>query len=107
MSLIRRLKRLLDGLAGESREGASSTCPPISCMEAMAKLQEYLDGELEDVSHEQVARHFEICKKCYPHLKLEERFREFLRRHADDEEGAPAHLETKVLALLETEEAGR
>lgn len=107
MSFIDRLKRLL-GHSEASRSGSggngkgSSACKPISCMEAMAKLQEYLDGELEDVSHEEVAHHFSMCQRCYPHLKLEERFKDLLRR-SQEREGCPDHVKEQVLELLAAE----
>jgi anti-sigma factor (TIGR02949 family) len=80
MAFIDRLKRLL-GAAQDREEGSDepTTCSgadPITCMEALERLYEYLDGELETVSAEQVAEHFRICKKCYPHLQLEKSFHE-------------------------------
>lgn len=104
MSFFDRLKRLL-GSAGASdspsKNGGdgSATCKAITCMEAMAKVQEYLDGELDGVSHEEVAQHFSHCQRCYPHLKLEERFRELLHRSQEDE-GCPESLKEQVLELL-------
>jgi len=74
-------------------------------MEAMAKVQEYLDGELDGVSHEEVAHHFSICQRCYPHLRLEERFRELLHRSQADE-ACPETLKEQVLELL-AEEVGK
>jgi mycothiol system anti-sigma-R factor len=71
-------------------------------MEAMAKVQEYLDGELEGVSHEEVAHHFSVCQQCYPHLRLEERFRELLHR-SQDGEACPESLREQVLGLLASE----
>jgi len=71
-------------------------------MEAAAKLQEYLDGELDDVSHEEVAHHFSICQRCYPHLRLEERFRTLLQR-SQKNEACPEHVKKQVLDLLAVE----
>lgn len=99
MSFFDRLRRLLGEAPGG--EGASE-CKPISCMEAMARVHEFLDGELEEISHEEVAQHFAVCQKCYPHLRLEERFREALKR-SQKEEACPEHVRSKVLELLATE----
>ena len=71
-------------------------------MEAAAKLQEYLDGELDGVTHEEVARHFAMCQKCYPHLRLEERFRTLLQR-SQENEACPEHVKKQVLDLLAAE----
>ena len=109
MSFLDRLKRLLgdprssgpgaDGNGGRQGGGSPEL---IGCMEAMERLQEYLDGELDGVSHEEVAHHFAICKRCYPHLRLEERFRELLHRSGTDQR-CPEHLRTQVLEVLSAE----
>ena len=74
-------------------------------MQAMEQLQEYLDGELEHISHQEVAHHFSMCKRCYPHLKLEERFRGLLNR-SQEEEACPEQLREQVLELLAAETGG-
>ncbi|NNM07314.1 MAG: mycothiol system anti-sigma-R factor [Gemmatimonadetes bacterium] len=107
MTFFDRLRRLLGSSQGSTRQGGGNGKPsgeaqPIACMEAMAKVQEYLDGELNDVSHEEVAQHFSMCKRCYPHLKLEESFKELLHRSAE-EEACPEHVRNQVLELLAQE----
>ena len=106
MNLFDRLKRLLGGNGASSEAGGngkpSGAVKAIECMEAMAKVQEYLDGELDGVSHEEVAQHFAMCKLCYPHLKLEERFRGLLHRSLH-EELCPEHVREQVLVLLAAE----
>ena len=107
MSFFERLKRLLGSSDSPARpsgatEGGSGAGEPISCMEALERLHEYLDGELESASHEEVAQHFSMCQKCYPHLRLEERFREALQR-TKDEEACPEHVKSQVLELLAAE----
>jgi anti-sigma factor (TIGR02949 family) len=71
-------------------------------MEALEKVHEFLDGELDSVSHQEVTQHFEMCQKCYPHLRLEERFREALQRSKGDEV-CPEHVKSQVLELLAAE----
>ncbi len=110
MSFFDRLRRLL-GSSQKSRSRAggngkpSSDVDPITCMEALERVQGYLDGELDDVSHEEVTLHFSMCKRCYPHLKLEERFKELLHR-STEEEACPEHVKSQVLELL-AQEAGK
>lgn len=77
----------------------------LSCEDALARIYEFLDGELEAMTHAQVERHFEVCKRCYPQLQWEQSFREALHR-AVDEERAPEELKQRVRALLETEAGG-
>lgn len=74
----------------------------ISCKEALTRIYEYLDGELEGASHQQVEEHFRICTRCYPHLRLEERFRARVRE-ALERATVPADLERRVLELLDRE----
>jgi len=107
MTVFDRLKRLLgspDAPTSHSEEDGrgSGACKPISCMEAMARLQEYLDRELDEVSHQEAAHHFSMCQKCFPHLKLEERFRDLLH-HSQEGEVCPDHLKEQVLELLAAE----
>jgi mycothiol system anti-sigma-R factor len=106
MSLYERLRRLLRGGAVSASppgdEGASASCKQITCAEAFKKVHEYLDGELDHVSHEEVAQHFSKCKKCYPHLHLEERFRDLLHR-SQEGEVCPDHLRGQVMELLAAE----
>ena len=109
MSFFNRMKRLLGNAevrtpVSDQGGEVSTACKAITCMEAMAKVQEYLDGELDGVSHEEVAHHFSVCQRCYPHLRLEERFRELLHR-SQEGESCPESLKEQVLELLETEAA--
>jgi anti-sigma factor (TIGR02949 family) len=107
MSFFDRLKQLL-GSGGERTgsleevEGECTAALPISCHEALEKLHEYLDGELEEASAAEVAHHFEICQKCFPHLRLEERFREALHKSGARDQ-CPEHVRVQVLELLAAE----
>ncbi|HEX6939476.1 MAG TPA: zf-HC2 domain-containing protein [Longimicrobiales bacterium] len=71
-----------------------------TCREAVARLYEYLDGELTPESAEAVRRHFELCKRCYPHLSFCQAFQDALRRAARGQPGAPEHLRRKLAELL-------
>jgi mycothiol system anti-sigma-R factor len=107
MNFIERLRRLLSGRGhGKGSQGGPEVecaeCQPISCVEALEKLYEYLDGELDGASHRDVQHHFSVCKRCYPHLQLEERFLDLLHE-AGGEVNTPAHLKDQVLELLATE----
>jgi len=77
-----------------------------SCEESLRLLQEYMDGELDDLTASQVEKHFRMCKACYPHLDLEKRFRERLRR-AGERDRCPEEVRASVLAAIEeVEKAG-
>lgn len=76
----------------------------ISCQEALRFLYEFLDGELEGAPSDQVRAHFDVCQRCYPHLKLETSFRAALQR-ACGGPCAPPELKSRLLSALA--EAGK
>jgi len=79
--------------------GGDGEVERISCEEALRLVHEFLDGELEDVTPAQVHEHFEACRGCYPHLRLEQAFREAMKR-ACASQTAPAELKERVARML-------
>ena len=57
-----------------------SECARIPCDEAMARLWDYIDGELTPEVEAAVRTHLDDCARCYPELDLHRGFREFIRR---------------------------
>lgn len=82
------------------RPGGGGEHEALSCVDALARLYEYLDGELDDVSREEVAAHFDACRRCYPHLACERAFKTALRRAVEGRR-APPDLRKRVIHLLE------
>ena len=74
----------------------------ISCRAALSAVYDYLDGELDEVARERVKAHFEACGRCYPHLRLEESFREALLRACTGEK-PPTDLKERLQAILDRE----
>lgn len=115
MSILERLKALLQGGAGDGAASKSNDAMAeapmsgqadmISCEEALRLVHDYLDGELEHVSANQVRQHFDMCERCYPHLKLESVYRDAMTRVASGAT-APAGLKDRVSALLAEADAG-
>lgn len=71
----------------------------ISCQQAVDKVYEYLDGELDAESAEGVRVHIEACKKCYPYFNFERIFIDHIRSRAL----GPEHnerLEKRILDVL-------
>ncbi|MDX1395146.1 MAG: zf-HC2 domain-containing protein [Gemmatimonadota bacterium] len=60
------------------RQGGE-TLDPISCAEAVEKVYEYLDGELDAGWTERVHRHIEVCRRCYPYFNFERIFLDHVR----------------------------
>lgn len=75
----------------------------ITCQEALERLYEYLDGELEPESAEEVRHHVEVCDACYPEVKFTTQFRDALHRAAHGQPVTPDGLRQKVGQLLEEE----
>jgi anti-sigma factor (TIGR02949 family) len=96
MSFLDKLRSLFTGIA---RDGGASPSAMTPCEEALSVVHDFLDGELVGVSHEQVKAHFDACQRCYPHLRLEEHYRQAVRR-AGSEQQAPAGLKVKLMELL-------
>ncbi len=114
MTFFDSLKRLF---AGTGRNGGSGGAAPsgssgspgetavamIPCDEASARLFEYLDGELEGVSEEEVRRHLEVCEACYPRVQFEKHFLEALQRSQDGGRVSESLRERVLQALAEDE----
>ena len=71
----------------------------IRCEEAMERVYEYLDGELDADWTERVRYHVEICRKCYPYFNFERIFLDHVRsRHIPAERSE--RLERRVREAL-------
>ncbi len=103
MTIFDALKRLLGRTNGREMAGASAG-GMISCDEAAARLFEYLDGELESVSEEEVRRHLDVCKVCYPRVQFEKHFLAALGRSQTNGR-ASEELRNRVVQAL-AEEGG-
>lgn len=106
MSIVDRLRQLLGGAsrrdASESQDTGASPVhedEQITCREALRVVQEFIDGELEAGSETRIRQHFDMCRRCYPHLGFERAFRDAIRRATADE-AAPERLRDRVAALI-------
>lgn len=92
------------GQEGRGPGGGDDAGPPggVSCEEALSRVYEYLDGELEREMQERIHRHLEICRRCYPCFDFERLFLDYVR-----EKGAAAEhrerLEQRVRRMLDEE----
>jgi len=73
------------------------------CHRSMVVIQEFLDGELPESRRQEVAEHFRVCARCYPHLKLEEKFRDRVRQ-ALAKPDVPDRLRARVLDIIARED---
>ncbi|MBI4540768.1 MAG: zf-HC2 domain-containing protein [Gemmatimonadetes bacterium] len=95
------IERLLNLLRRWRSGEASATNGMITCREALERLFEFMDGELEGVEEKQVEEHLRICERCYPHLLFEQSFRAAVRRTFEGER-APETVRNRILELLRT-----
>ena len=50
----------------------------ISCRDALAKLWEFLDEELDAQASAQMQQHLERCRACFPHYDFQRAYRDFM-----------------------------
>ena len=77
----------------------------IRCEEALARLWEFLDGELEDAEQAAVQRHLEVCNRCYPKYDFQRAYFEYMQRASRRGEGS-AELRHELFQKLLEQEAG-
>ncbi len=74
----------------------------LTCEESLAAVYENLDGELDPGSQEDVRRHLEECRNCYPYFNFERLFLDYV--HQVGRAGrSNTELERRVRSLLEEE----
>ena len=74
----------------------------LTCEESLARVYEYLDGELDADQHDAVHRHLEKCRDCYPHFDFERLFLDYIHEIGVVETTRPG-LEDRVRELLARE----
>jgi anti-sigma factor (TIGR02949 family) len=72
----------------------------LDCDEALRRLAEYLDNELNGEAQHEMERHLERCRSCFSRVEFEKRLKACtadLRR-----ERVPPDLERRIRKLIET-----
>ena len=114
MSFFELLTRLFGSTVLQGRSGGTDSSgnggsvgetavEMIPCDEASDRLFEYLDGELEDLSEEEVRRHLAVCEACYPRVQFERHFLEALQRSQNGGRASGSLRERVLKALAEDE----
>lgn len=75
------------------------------CEEALARLMEFVDGELPLEEEAAVKKHLDICNRCYPRYDFQRAYHEFARR-LSDREHAPAALRRRLFRRILEQESG-
>lgn len=75
---------------------------PEDCRESLEKLYDFLDGELPEATHEQIAGHLERCRICWPYFNFERLFLDRLAEAGETPEACP-DLAERIRVLLDAE----
>lgn len=76
----------------------------IRCEQALARLMEYIDGELPTDEQAAVKTHLDICDRCYPQYDFQRAYHEFTRR-IRERDHAPVNLRRRLFRLILEQEA--
>ena len=98
------LRKLFGSIGGGGENHGDDDGVRISCDEAKTRLFEYLDGELGEISHDEVKRHVERCKACDPRFQFERHFLDALQA-AEERGTASPELRDRILKVLAEEGA--
>jgi anti-sigma factor (TIGR02949 family) len=82
-----------------SGAGAAS----VTCRDAVSRLWEYLDGELQAGNADAIRDHLETCSRCYPHTDFQRAYQRFLARTASMP--VPPGLRRRVFEAILAEDA--
>jgi mycothiol system anti-sigma-R factor len=71
----------------------------MTCQEAVKRLYEFLDRELDNVTAAQIETHLDLCRLCCDHLEFERKMKELIHNSCISEK-APQILKDKILSKL-------
>ncbi len=74
----------------------------MNCESALELLFDFLDGELEGTTQEEVAQHLAVCQNCYPYFNFQRLFLDRLAASGDSREGYP-ELDRQIRNMLDRE----
>ncbi|MBI4539188.1 MAG: zf-HC2 domain-containing protein [Gemmatimonadetes bacterium] len=75
----------------------------IRCEDALARLWDFLDGELPPDEEVAVRKHLEICNRCYPRYDFRRAYFEYARRVGEKEHTSPELRRRLFQEILEQE----
>lgn len=78
----------------------------IRCEDALARLWDFLDGELPPDEEEALQKHLEICGRCYPQYDFQRAYLRYTRRLAEREKAPPELRKRLFKRILEQERGG-
>ncbi|NIP78453.1 MAG: hypothetical protein GWM90_04315 [Gemmatimonadetes bacterium] len=82
----------------------------IRCEDALARLWDFLDGELPPDEEAAVKKHLDICNRCYPQYDFQQAYLSYTRRIQERDHAPPSlrrRLFTRILEQESRAENGR
>ena len=70
------------------------------CSEVLARVESYIDGELEGADYSQIRQHLDECGPCLREYGLEEVVKKLVHRHCGSEQ-VPTELRSRVLTRIQ------
>lgn len=74
----------------------------MNCEKALEQLFDFLDGELDGATNEEVAQHLAVCRRCYPYFNFQRLFLDRLAASSDSPSVSP-DLARRIEELLDDE----
>lgn len=71
---------------------------PVDCQEALRRLFEFLDHEIEEADGDRIRQHLADCEPCLGEYGIEEQVRKIVKRSCS--EHAPAELHVRIREQL-------
>jgi anti-sigma factor (TIGR02949 family) len=75
----------------------------IPCDHVIAKLWEYVDGDLDELRSERVRSHLDACARCFPEYDFRRAYLKFMRRCSTP--GVPPRLRRRIFEAILEEQA--
>jgi len=94
-------KKLFGGSTPKTN-GSAPENGMISCDEALERLYDFLDAELDETWQVRVNEHFEACKACFPVMTFEKSFLDAVQGSKSDAT-TPAEVRSRILEALAKE----
>lgn len=86
---------------GEDLPVPSRPTPTLmECSEALLRVYEYLDGEMDEVDHSKIAAHLDDCAECLRQYSLDTTLKALVRRSCAPEP-APAALRSVIMSRIQ------
>jgi len=74
----------------------------MTCQEAVDRLYEYLDSEVDGMTAVQIEKHLDLCRLCCDHFEFEKKMKELVQNSCFQEK-APNFLKNKILDNLRSQ----